>query len=62
MSKLHVGPERGDENRAAIAIVAGIVDMLEARSDIETAPHVRGVINLKNVNRKAIRSIQSGIL
>src|ERR1700751_207437 len=42
-------PERRHEDRPAVAIVAGIVDVLDAGGDIDSAPQVQGVIGLDDV-------------
>src|ERR1700728_3951592 len=47
--KLDVGAERRNDDGAAIAVVTGIDDMLHARREVDTAPHVRRVVGLKNI-------------
>jgi hypothetical protein len=43
-----VGAEGGDEDGAAIAVVTGIVDVLQAGSDMDAAPGADGVVSLQN--------------
>ncbi len=38
-----------DYDRAAVAVVAGIVDVLHSGSDIDSAPNVGGVVRLDDV-------------
>ena len=47
--KLDVGAERGDEDGAAVAVVAGIVDVLHAGREVNAAPDVGGVVGLQNI-------------
>ena len=42
-------PESGHDNRAAVAIVARVVDVLEAGRKINSPPYVRCVIGLDNI-------------
>ena len=51
-----MGAERGDEDRAAVAIVAGIVDVLQAGGEVKAAPDVRGVVGLDNVFAAVVQS------
>src|SRR5579863_9322231 len=48
-SEFHMQPEGGHHDRSAIAIVARIVDLLHAGSDINTAPNMGSVIGFHNV-------------
>src|SRR5580698_3757445 len=41
--------ERRYDHRAAIAVIAGIVDMLHAGSNVYTAPNVCRVVSLENI-------------
>src|ERR1035437_6845879 len=47
--ELDVGAERGDDDGATVAVIAGIGDVLHAGRQINTAPHVNGVIGLEDV-------------
>jgi hypothetical protein len=42
-------PERQHEHWPAVTVVARIVDVLQAGSNIDSAPRVSGVIGLDNV-------------
>ena len=44
-----MGAERGHQHRAAVAIVAGIDDVLQAGREVDAAPDVDGVISLQNI-------------
>src|SRR5271166_1568305 len=47
--ELDVGAEGGDEDGTAVAVVAGVVDVLQAGCDIDAAPDVEGVVGLQNI-------------
>src|SRR5579859_7188485 len=47
--ELNVGAEGWDEDRAAVAVVAGVVDVLQSGGEIDAAPHVDGVVRLQNI-------------
>ena len=47
--ELDVGAERGDEDGAAVAVVAGVDDVLQAGREIDAAPDVDGVVGLQNI-------------
>ena len=47
--ELHVRPEGGHDYRPAIAVVAGINDVLNAGSQIDSAPDVCRVIRFEDV-------------
>ncbi len=42
-------PEGGHKHRTAVTIVSGINDVLQAWSDVDAAPDMRGVIGLHDV-------------
>ena len=44
-----MGAEGGDDDGAAVAVVAGIVDVLHAGREIDSAPDVHGVVRLEDV-------------
>ena len=48
-SKLHVQPKRGGKHRAAIAVVAGAVDILRVERREDAAPHVQRVVGFHDV-------------
>ena len=47
--ELDVGAEGGRRPRAAVAVVAGIVDVLHAGGEINSAPDVHGVVGLEDI-------------
>jgi hypothetical protein len=47
--ELNVCPERRHHYRPAVAVVAGIVDVLRPRSKIDSAPHVQRVIGFHDI-------------
>src|SRR6476660_2312631 len=47
--KLEVESQRRHNHRAAIAVVAGVVDILETRGRINAAPNVQGVVHLYDI-------------
>src|SRR5580704_11878867 len=44
-----MGAERRDNHGPAIAVVSRIVDVLHARSQVNAAPHVDGVVGLDDI-------------
>jgi hypothetical protein len=48
-SELYVCPQAGDNYRAAVAVVAGIDDVLHSRREIDSAPDMRRIVGLENV-------------
>ena len=48
--------ERGDEDGAAVAVVAGIVDVLEAGRDVDAAPDMGGVVGFHNIFAAVVES------
>ena len=42
-------PEGRHKHRPAVAVVTGIVNVLQARRDVDAAPHMGGVVALDNV-------------
>jgi hypothetical protein len=44
-----MSPERRHQNGAAIAVITWVNDMLQAWGQIDSAPHMRGVVSLKNI-------------
>jgi len=44
-----VKPEGRHKHRPAVAVVTGIVNVLQARRDVDAAPHMGGVVALDNV-------------
>jgi len=44
-----VEAEAGDQDWAAVAVVAGIVDVLQAGSDVDASPQMRGVVGFENI-------------
>ena len=46
--ELHVEAESWDQHRAAVAIVAGIVNVLQVWAREDSPPHVRVVVGLEN--------------
>jgi len=53
--EIDVGAEAGDEDWAAIAVVAGIVDVLEAGGEVDAAPGVNGVVRLDDVFASVVK-------
>ena len=51
--------EAGDKHRAAIAVVAGILDMLQVRGCVNSAPDMRGVVGLDNIFATVIQTAVS---
>jgi len=49
LSKLDMQAEGWREDRAAVAIVAGVVDVLRIERGEDAAPHVQRVIGFENV-------------
>ena len=49
ISELDVSAEGGDDYRAAVAVVAGVVDVLQAGGEVDAAPDVDGVVGLENI-------------
>ena len=47
--KLHVCAQSRHDDRTAVAVIAGIVDVLHSRCDIDSAPHMQRVIRFQNV-------------
>ena len=43
------GRGRRDEHGAAVAVVAGVVDVLQAGGEVDAAPDVDGVIGLQDI-------------
>jgi hypothetical protein len=54
--ELDVEAEGGDEDRAAVAVVAGIVDVLQAGSNVDAAPKVGSVVGLHNIFAAVVES------
>ncbi len=54
--ELDVGAERRHEHRAAVAVVAGVDDVLQAGREINAAPHVHGVVRLHDIFAAVIES------
>jgi hypothetical protein len=48
-SEFQVKPEPGGQHRAAVTIVAGMVDVLDIQAGENSAPQVRVVITLDNI-------------
>jgi len=44
-----VGTEGGDEDGAAVAVITGIFDVLNAGCEIKAAPGVDGVVGLNDI-------------
>jgi hypothetical protein len=49
LSELYVGAERGDQDGAAVAVVAGIIDELQAGREVDAAPDVGCVVCLHDI-------------
>src|ERR1700751_856388 len=47
--EFEVGTEGGHEDRAPVAVVAGVADVLHAGRKVDAAPHMHGVIRLDYV-------------
>ena len=47
--ELYVSAERGDEDGAAVAVVAGIIDVLQAGSEVNASPDMGCVIGFDNI-------------
>ena len=54
--ELDVGAERGHQHRAAVAVVAGVDDMLQAGREIDAAPHMDRVVRLHDIFAAVIES------
>ena len=54
--ELHVCSEGGHQNRSSVTVVAWVVDMLHARCNVDTAPHVQRVIALDDVFTTVVQS------
>src|SRR6202166_4803974 len=48
-SEFDVGAEGGNQDRAAVAVVAGVLNVLNAGSEVDSAPDVDRVIGFDNV-------------
>ncbi len=44
-----MGAERGDEDGAAVAVVAGVVDVLQAGCEVDAAPDVDCVVGFQDI-------------
>ena len=44
-----MGAERGDEHGAAVAVVAGVIDVLQAGREVDAAPDVGCVVGLHDI-------------
>ena len=51
-----MGAEGGDQDGAAVAVVAGIVDVLDAGGEINATPDVDGVVGLEDVFAAVVES------
>ncbi len=47
--ELYVEAERGDEDGAAVAVVAGVVDVLQAGRDVNAAPDVGCIVGFDDI-------------
>jgi len=47
--ELDVGAEARDDHRAAVAVVTGVGDVLEAGGEVDAAPGVDGVVSFENI-------------